>query len=380
MIKSRGLRALVAGFPAMAYMYTVGSVGFWLPLYLESRGYDYLNLQLIATFYFASLAFGGLVAGIVIDKVKRPDLVAFLGMSVNGLVIIGMYYYYGFRELVILRLIQGLALSTAIPVALGSLSLLFGESLGVGLTSLFMAAGMSFGSLTAGYIISELGYLPMFIVAGLLSIIAGILSFYIEVPLEASRIKPSILKHLKKLPWTVIIVLVGIFLRQTFSTGIYAILAVLFNKILGLTLLATAIALAVNPLVQGLISLPISRTLQRYARILYPIGILLTSLVFIILYYAESALSVIIAMIMQGIAFGIVNISGNYLIISNVSSEIRYTSSSLFNLFFNLGWIIGTFIAGIYMKTHDPVGWLVIASVGVALTSIIIMIALYARR
>ncbi|MEB3760549.1 MAG: MFS transporter [Desulfurococcales archaeon] len=379
MNKSRSMKALVAGFPAMAYMYTVGSVGFWLPLYLESRGYSYLNLQLIATFYFTSLALGSLVAGMITDKVKRPDLVAFVGMSVNGLVIIGMYYHYDFKELVILRIVQGLALSTAIPVALGSLSLLFGESLGVGLTSLFMAMGMSFGSLTAGYIISWLGYLPMFIVAGLLSIVAGILSFYIEVPLEASKIKPSILKHLKRLPRIVIIVLLGILMRQTFSTGIYAILAVLFNKILGLTLLATAVALAVNPLVQGLISIPVSRTLQRYARILYPIGILLTSLVFILLYYAESAISVIIAMIVQGIAFGIVNISGNYLIISNVSTEIRYTSSSLFNLFFNLGWIIGTFIAGIYMKTHDPTGWLIIASIGVALTSIIIMKALYAK-
>ncbi len=378
-ILARTMKALVAGFPALAYMYTVGSVGFWLPLYLSDKGYTFYNLQLIATFYFMSLALGGIAAGMISDKIKRPDLVAFTGMILNGIVVIAMYYFYNFNHMVLLRLLQGLALSTAIPVALGSLSLIFGESMGVGLTSLFMALGMSVGSLTAGLLITSFGYFSMFLIAGILSIIAAFLSLRIETPHTTSA-SPKILSNLKKLPFPVIVVIFGVFLRQFFATGVYSILSVIFNKLLGLTIIATSIVLAVNPAVQGSISLPLARKVERYATILYPSGIFITSIVFFLLHYASTLTIAIISMIVQGIAFGTVNISGNYIIISNTEKEIRYTASSLFNLFFNLGWIIGTFTAGIYMRTHSPIGWLDIASIGVILTSIIVFVFLHYRK
>ena len=376
-------RLIIAGFPAFAYMFTVGAVGFWLPLYLQSRaGYSYDMLQAIATAYFAALSVGSLIAGMLSDKLGRPGLVGFTGMAGNAIVIVLMYKYTGYHEMILLRIIQGLSLSTAIPVALGSLSKLLGKSLGVGFTSLFMASGMALGSLIAGMLVGIVGYAPLFYLSAGVSLIASILSFELEIP-GAGREKPRILAGLRKATRRVHGVVLGIFLRQLFATGVYAILTPIFHSILRLTILETGVILAVNPSVQGLSSIPLSRRVSRRPGIIYSAGIAVTGLVFasILLAYTlrgygriATLCLAVASMILQGLAYAQVNIAGNYIIIHDLPEEIRYTASSVFNLFFNLGWVFGTGFAGLYMRHHDPLGWVEIASLAEIIISIIIYI------
>jgi len=46
---------LRAALPAFTYYYTVGSFGFWLPLYLKGLGWDYRFVTWAATAYFLAL-------------------------------------------------------------------------------------------------------------------------------------------------------------------------------------------------------------------------------------------------------------------------------------------------------------------------------------
>ncbi len=380
-------KVVTAGFPAFAYMFTVGLVGFWLPLYLKRIGYPYGELQDVASVYFAALSIGSLLAGVVTDKVRRPGLVAFLGMMGNAIVVYLMYYYTGYKQILALRILQGLSLSTAIPVALGSLSHIVGRSRGVGLTSLFMASGMAIGSLLGGVLVEGTGgFKAVFYTGAFISGLAAVIALRIEVPGLAGQ-KSRILEGLSRLTRRVKGVVAGIFLRQLFATGVYAILAPLFRDLLGLSLLETAVALSVNPVVQGVLSLPLSRRLEGRAGTLYSLGIALTGGVFTLIYLASMvsveslrALVAYASMILQGTAFAMVNISGNYIIISDLPREIRYTASSIFNLFFNIGWVTGTLVAGAYMRRHAPLSWLPITSLGVVIVSIITCIIICSRR
>ncbi len=374
----RASKIVLAGFPAFAYMFTVGTVGFWLPLFVkEVMGYTYTETELIATSYFAALAFGAVASGYITDATRQPELVAFIGLSLNALAVYFMPIYPFFRDMILIRTLQGLGLATAIPVALGSLSFIAGESLGVGLASLFMALGMATGSLAGGLVVRFWGFNVLFKATAVLSMVAAIISLFIKIPENALTRKPVFQTLFRDLTVKVKVVLLGILGRQLFATGVYALLAVYFKTILGLGVVETALALTINPIVQGTLSIPVARRLESRAEILYPLGILLTSIVFFILYFSSgSAWIIYLSMVIQGASFAAVNISGNYLVIKSLPEYIRYTASSLFNFSFNIGWLTGTLIAGLAMLIVTPLDWLLIAGCFIALLAGIVLMGL----
>ncbi|MCE4624637.1 MAG: MFS transporter [Desulfurococcales archaeon] len=376
----RAWEVAVASFPAFAYMFTVGAVGFWLPLFLEeAAGYTHSMTEAIATVYFASLAVGGITAGMATDETRKPHLVAFLGLSLNAAVIFLMPRLTAFHYMLVLRIVQGLSLSTAIPVALGSLSLLLGARRGVGFTALAMSTGMAVGSLYGGVVVEGLGYTPLFDTTALISLLAAAASTRLRVPGLRTR-RPRVSELVKLVRGSVAVALAGIFGRQTLATGVYAILAVYLKLVLGLSVLETAVALTVNPVVQGFLSVPMSRLASRgYARTLYSTGISLTCCVFALLSLSTGkALIAYASMILQGIAFAMVNVSGNYIVITGLPEENRYTASSLFNLFFNLGWVAGTGLAGVALAYLNPLRWLEIAASGLLLLGLAVYIGFQA--
>ena len=333
-------------------------------------------MEYVATAYFASLSASSIIAGALADATRRPGLLASLGLLANGVSILLMPRYTGFEEMLLIRVLQGTGLSTAIPVSLGSLSMILGEAWGVGATALFTAAGMALGSLTGGLIISFLGYDMLFLVSGLLSILAALAVLGIPQPPGPTRMpRPSDLA--RALRGRVGSVLVGIFLRQSLATGVYAALSIILSSVLGLSLLETAAALTINPVVQGFVSLLIPRWVGRLAGPMYGLGIALTGVVFLML--AESQGSphmALAAMALQGVAFGLVNTSGNYIVIEGLPREIRYTASSLFSIFFNLGWIVGTALAGVALSRVSPGLWLEITGVMLGLLGLVYVLLL----
>jgi len=350
---------ILYGLPVFAYMYTVGSVGFWLPLYVRIHGFSYLEVQLLATVYFLVITPSTLLVGKLGDRSEHPNRIVAAGMVLNALAVTLMAHITESIPLMGVRVIQAIGLSTSFPIALGALSLYLGVSRGVGSNAFMMATGMAAGSIIGGILIELAGFEWMFYSAVLISLLAALLSLSTDFP--KVRTGTGLIESLKKVPASVWVVLVGLLLRNTLATGVYSILAILFNQILGLSLLETAIALAVNPIVQAMASLYVADKVKHRELHFYSLAIASTSLVFILYYYTRSIELAIIAQILQGVTFAVINVAGNVYIISRIPETERYTASSLFNFAFNLGWVVGTVIAGLVMNAYGPIQWLKIA-------------------
>jgi len=345
--------------PAFAYMYTVGSVGFWLSLYAKELGFNYTTIQLLATVYFAVITPATLLSGVLADKTGRPGAIVALGMLINGAATLAMAHLTEPLPLLASRALQGLGLASAFPIALGALSLALGVRGGVGSTAMIMGAGMAAGSIAGGLLVETLGFQALFYSAALVSFAASILATTSEFPRPGPR--PRLLPALRRVPRSVWAVLAGLLARNLLATGVYSVLAVIFRWVIGLSLVETAVALSLNPLVQAASSRWIAGRIEGREILAYSLGIAGTGLVFLIYLYSETLPPILVAQVIQGLSFAAINVAGNMYIISRSPEEIRYTASSLFGLFFNLGWILGTLIAGPVMDAYSPRAWLALA-------------------
>ena len=361
-MSSRLARAIVYGLPALAYMYTVGSVGFWLPLYAADLGFSYTEIQLLATIYFLVITPGVLLAGALADATGRPGLLVALGMMANAASVFLMPHYSTPHALMALRVLQALGLSTAFPVAMGALSLYLGVRRGVGSGAVFTSLGMALGSLAGGLLLEAHGYPPVFYSAGLVSLAAGAAALATRWPRSPGGGRGRLLHGLRRVPVPVWLVLAGLVARNTLATGVYSVLAVVFRRVVGLGVIGTTIALTVNPLVQAVAGLPMSLAARGRELLVYSLGLAGTSLVFHLYLEAQGLPGVLTAQVVQGLTFSAIQVAGNMYIISRSPEEIRYTASSLFGLAFNSGWILGTLVAGPYMDRYGPEAWISLAS------------------
>ncbi len=362
------LETLAYGLPTLAYMYTVGSVGFWLPLYAESLGYSYTQIQLLATVYFLVLTPATLASGVLADRSGRPGLLAAAGMVLNAASTVVMALANSYPMLLASRVVQALGLSTAMPVTVGALSLSRGVRRGVGSAGVITASGMALGSVAGGLLVEASGFRAVFYSAAAVSLAAAAVALATRFPRPpAGR---GVLEGLRRVPASVWAVLAGLAARNTLATGVYSVLSIVFHSVIGLSILGTALALSVNPVVQASAAMPISRAARGRELAWYTGGLAATSLVFQLYLHARSLPEVIAAQVVQGVSFASINVAGNMYIIGRSPREIRYTASSLFGLAFNLGWITGTLVAGPYMDSHGPSAWIMLASMLIPLVAL----------
>ncbi|MCE4598688.1 MAG: MFS transporter [Desulfurococcales archaeon] len=372
------LDTIRAGLPAFTYFYTVGSIGFWISLYAKELQWGYTLINLLATVYFIALTPSNIVAGILADITGRPGLLLTLGMAGNGVTSLLMPHTEHPITLLALRAFQGISLATSLPLALGSLSILYGVRGGVAITVLFTGSGMASGALAGGLLVQYFGFTHLFYSTALISFVASLLSLGWEPPpLERPR---SITESLKKMPPSYIAVITALAMRNTFSSGVFAIVSIYFTKHVGLDSHVTGLALALNPVTQAITSLLVSRYISGRELIYYSLGLSMTSIVFTLYYIANDPITVLTAQLLLGASFGTVMVSGNMYLISNAPRELRYTASSLFSFAFNLGWILGTVIAGPYMDVHTPESWIKVAIIGTLASGIVGITPLIARR
>ncbi len=380
MPSSRLLDVLRAGLPAFAYFYTVGTVGFWLPLFAESLGMSYTGIQLLATVYFLFITPSTLLAGIAADVTGRPDLIIVAGMLANAASTALMPHLTGTYELLALRAVQGLSLATSIPVALGSLSLTLGVVGGVTATLMFSGLGMVTGSVTGGYLLSRYGFAPIFYVAAAISVAAGLLALGWRPGIVVRR--ENIVEALKRLPAPVAVVVGALVARNFFASGVFATMSILFSDVKGLGPVETGFAMAVNPAFQVAMSLVLGSLVLGRELYLYSLGLAATGLVFQLYLHASGLQGILLAQAVLGTFYAMVMVSGNTYIINRAPREIRYTASSLYGFAFNLGWVLGTPVAGAFMDRYSLEAWVALASFGCAAAGLLALAAktLDARR
>ena len=361
-ISGRLIDTVKVGLPAYTYFYTVGSVGFWIPLYAKDLGWSYTVITLLATLYFIFITPSNIISGIITDALGNPSRILALGMIGNALTTLLMPYTRTPGELMLLRALQGMSLATSLPLAIGSLSLMHGVARGVGIAVVFQGMGMASGSIAGGMIISRLGYAALFHTATLLSLASAILAYTWRYDYRPAG--GNILGSLRRIPIGVVIMIVAMIARNTFASGVFSILSIVFSRSRGLTLGETGLALALNPVMQVLTAIIAPRIVRGREVYAYSAGLAVSGLVFYIYSIASTSIHIYMAQALLGASFAVTATSGNIYMISNSPREIRYTASSLFTFSFNMGWVIGTLIAGPVMDHYSPETWINISIYG----------------
>jgi len=361
-----GPRSLVrAALPAFAYYYTVGGFGFWLPLYLKGLGWEYRFITWAATAYFLAITPSTLAAGLLADATGRPDILVCVGLLANAVGVEGVMAFHNSYMLVYLfRVIQGLGLATALPIALGSLSLIAGVRRGVTATALTSALGMAVGTLVSGFLVGRLGLftLPFDVVAAV-SVASSLAACGWRPPVRVGGPR-SVVSGLRAIPASVALVAAALVARNFFSSGVFSVLSVIFNVVLGVNIAWTSVALAANPIAEFLAAPLASRVARGRELPVYSASLAATGLVFYMYLHAGSPLVVVAAQALLGVVYVHIMVSGNNFILTRSPEEIRYTASSIYSLAFNLGWILGTLASGPYMDAHGPKAWVSLSIAG----------------
>ncbi|WP_131159680.1 MFS transporter [Aeropyrum pernix] len=373
------LRVAAAALPAFAYFYNVGSIGFWLPLHVRELGWPYTYITLIATWYFTAVTLATPLVGLLSDLTRRPGYILAGGMAVVAATSVAMPHVENPPLLMALRALQGLGLAVGLPIALGSLSLIQGVRRGVASTVIASGLGMSGGAFLSGLMVEYLGFPALFYAAAVTAALSTLVALGWRPPPPPAG-GPGLLAALRRMPWEVFVVMAGIAVRNTFASGVFSVVSIIFNKIVGISYTATGVVLAINPAVQASVTTVFERLMRGRALLLYSTGLSGTALAFYLYLTAGSALDLAAAQIALGAFYGATVVSGNTMIIALAPSEIRYTASSLYTFAFNIGWILGTSIAGKVMDAAGVEAWIKLAIAGTLVSGLIPLTLLASPR
>lgn len=373
---------LAYSLAVFTYMLNVGSLGFWLPLYAKSLGFTYTMVTSLSTIYFSVLLPATLASGVLADVTGRPKELVAGGIVLAGLTSLGLAHAASYTSLAALRALQALGLSMILPLSVGALTRTLGVREGVRLSAALQGAGMASGAAVAGVLYGKAGWPAVAYTYTAVALVAASVIVASEPPPKPSRPVGlgDVAGALRRAPTGVKVVLGVLLARNTFATGAFSILSIIFSRMVGLTAIYTGIALAVNPAVQTLAAGPSSRLSRGREVAAYAIGIALTGVVMHAYAHASSALQVMAAQALQGLSFSIINVAANNYIISRMPEEVRYTAASLFPLAFNAGWITGTAIAGPFMDALGVREWLFIAGLGCYTLGLATLAWLYAAE
>ena len=369
---------MVYAAAVFSYMFTVGSVGFWLPLHAKDLGYSYSFVTWLATTYFVFIALSTIIAGVLADITGRPRLLLVLGLILNAIANAILGFTDDYKVMLLARVIQGLGLSFILPIATGALTRLTNVRRGVEITAAMNGAGMSTGSLIGGLVMSRYGFTDLALIASTMSLFVATLLLWGPPPPPSPRVEiRDIVRAVRGAPRGVKVFFYALLLRNTLATGVYSVLSIIFSRIINLGLVETGLALSINPLTQFMMARVSSLISRRREETTYTIGLILTGVVLHLYYLASSFSDVIAAQILQGVSFSLIMVSGNNYIILNIPERYRYTASSLFPLAFNMGWVMGTFIAGPLMDLIGVMEYVLLAGVMIYVLSIGVYLALH---
>jgi len=112
--------------------------------------------------------------------------------------------------------------------------------------------------------------------AATLSIAAALLTCRWRPPQALGRGRRA-LRHLRKIPLGVYLTLIALILRNTFTSGAFSVLSVIFNMVLGISIIRTSVALAANPIAEFLATPLASKVSRGREALIYSLGIAGTS-------------------------------------------------------------------------------------------------------
>ncbi len=359
-----GVRKYFVLASPMVLYYTIGVIGFYLPLYARSIGASFTLVELLATAYYIVATPMSFVYGRLADIFGKPRLLLLLGIGINTVACSFMAFSRDPYELLVLRAVQGFALGAAVPLATVVAAEIIGVRSGVGLSGTFSGIAFTLGSIIGGFLIAYAGFTLAFLSVAIFSAVAFVLLAVAEMPEHGVARESSIrrmISDLKVMPFSIIIVYLALLLRTIGGSGVFVIMSVYLRELIGASMIMLSIAMAANPFVQALFMNMASSISYNREKLFYSLGMLLTGLVFLVYLVATSVYHIILANALLGFAWSFIMTSGNIYIIRNAPQRVKYTAVSLFTTAFNASWIIGTILAGPVMDAYGIKAWVGIA-------------------
>jgi len=171
-----GLRTRVVALLALAVFINYvdrGNLATAAPLMRNELKLDHTQIGMLLGAFFWVYTPGQLLAGWLAEKINAYRTLA-IGVALWSLATVATGFATGFTAILMLRLLLGLGESAAFPCS----SKLFGEHLpphrlgfANGMVGVGLALGPAFGTFAGGLLMAKLGWRPVFILFGLVSIL-----------------------------------------------------------------------------------------------------------------------------------------------------------------------------------------------------------------
>lgn len=322
------------------------------PYYEETFEASPMMIGLLFSSYSITLLITTTYFGKLTDRIgrKKPIIMGLVGLIVSTIV---FSHPIHFEWLIIARALQGIAAAATWTAALSLLADLFikkERAIAMGFAMTSMSAGTLLGAPVGGFLIEMGSYkTPFYTISALLFAVVILAAIYLKEEMRNNVQEPKKITDLLK-QRAVIWILAIMFISEGTMTMLEPILPMYLSSTFSGNSLFIGLMFGVLTLAYGVMA-PISGVLiNKYtpSRVVL-IGLLLVGLFLPFIVLAQSALQMIIALLLVGASMGLA-VSPTLTMLGNTqgsSDQNAYGALyGLFNIFFAVSAIIGPFLGG----------------------------------
>ena len=340
-----------------------------------------IMVSLFDSIYYSSFLFG-LLIGIVSDKTGRRKTQILVGSTWCSVLFVFMTLSPSFAVVIILRFIQG-----AFHVAVWQTFMVFildssddtNRAKHMGIFTMFLGMAMGFGTLTSGFIAQIHVFMPYYVAGGFYVAILILTIIFLQSPKKTYTKIPisDSVGLLKKNP-ALIIPCIFNFVDRLHMGFLVTIIPLYLTQVIPLREGLRGMVLGLSALPQLIIAYPVGKKIDSSWGLYKPL--ILGSLSYGILlsitgYLGSFHLGIFIALLMLGgVSMGFTTPSANALLGEYVDSEHNGMATALFNLFGNLGIVLGPLVGGLLALTSYGLSFFVAGMIELFTLGFIILI------
>jgi MFS family permease len=263
-----------------------------------------------------------------------------------------------------IRALQGLSAAAIIPLSNLLAANILGSGRGVGAINMVGSLGFLVGGVAGGILLESYSYPAVFAstcIAPIAAVIALLLPWIrLTVGSEVGRIK---LSDIRRLGRGLTILYTSFFLRQLGASGVWTLFSLYIFSLGGDAYLVSLTAMA-NMLTQTLIFERVGRMSEGRGEVVFGVGLLLSSIVFLSYYLIEDPILILPIQLLLALSWTTLYAGINVYIVESVDEEVKATALGLVGTSLSLGWIAGSSLAGLIADIYGTYKvWILIASI-----------------
>jgi MFS family permease len=327
--------------------FIIGIFAAYLPLFAYySLQATNILIGLLATVYFSVNAPSSMLIGYAVDKYRKVKVFLVSALILLFITSLATAYITDPVLLLPLRVLQGVATASIIPLSNLLGAELFGPGRGVGLVNMMGSLGFLLSTLLGGLVLNYISYNTLFIYSSVIPLFSMfIVSFTPTANIDFNSTAIVKLSNIKKLDKSILLMYGTLFLRILGASGVWALFSLYIYSIGGDTNMV-GILFAINPVIQTLIFEKFGKISEGRGVKIFELGLILSAIVFLGYYISTNVYYIIPFQIILGFSWVSLYTGINVHIIENTDRDIRGTSLGLVNTVMAIGWVLGSYLSG----------------------------------